>query len=566
MNRTFTLTALAATTLALGACSRDDSDAGNPFLAYVPADTAYVMANLEPTPTDVTDAWLARTQPILDELQSGLEMARNDVESGNVDIESSELQAVLKAVLEELDGKLNRDGLASLGLSLQQHSALYADGLLPVVRMGLGDAESLRAAIGRIEANSGVPIPEREHDGQAYWRAGIEEIGFAAYIAILDDHIAFGMAPTAGEDAYLTTLLGRTKPAQSLADSHALSALNKAKDYTAYGSGYLDVSRVVDELFSADSATTALLQQLGQPGLAGLDPACEREARLVSHFVPRLVAGTTELTADSIGMRSQVEMEPGLAGQLAALLADVPPASDDDSLLGSVSLNLSLGRLKEWLLSTTDVLAANPFECPQLAQYNDTIAGLSAQANQPMPPFAGNFNGFRAQLSSADLDSLDYSTMKGLFSVEMESPQMAIGMAQMMLPGLENLNIEPGADPVEVPQELASLVTPDYSVFAMMSSDAIGLSFGENQQSQLKPFLEDKQDSRGVLFAAEYDMAALAKLQEQAIFAAASTGDPAEKDAVFNMARAYQAMLGRNRVEFVLDGEGLTMNQRQTYR
>ena len=53
--------AAAALVLALGACSRDEESAagaGNALLDYVPADTPYLAANLEPLPEDVVDAWL----------------------------------------------------------------------------------------------------------------------------------------------------------------------------------------------------------------------------------------------------------------------------------------------------------------------------------------------------------------------------------------------------------------------------------------------------------------------------------------------------------------------------
>ncbi|MGD2130132.1 MAG: hypothetical protein PVJ17_12580, partial [Lysobacterales bacterium] len=67
--------ALTATilTLALAACGKDQGETAagqeNALLAYVPSDTPYVVADLNPVPDDVLDAYLARMQPVLDELQ-----------------------------------------------------------------------------------------------------------------------------------------------------------------------------------------------------------------------------------------------------------------------------------------------------------------------------------------------------------------------------------------------------------------------------------------------------------------------------------------------------------------
>ena len=63
--RIFTLTF--ATLLMLAACGKSDEQAsagpdtgGNDLLAFVPADTPYVAANLEPIPEDVLDSYLAK--------------------------------------------------------------------------------------------------------------------------------------------------------------------------------------------------------------------------------------------------------------------------------------------------------------------------------------------------------------------------------------------------------------------------------------------------------------------------------------------------------------------------
>ena len=75
-----------------------------------------------------------------------------------------------------------------------------------------------------------------------------------------------------------------------------------------------------------------------------------------------------------------------------------------------------------------------------------------------------------------EVDFADFSPEKarGMISLEVEKPQMLIGMAQMFVPGMENLELEPGGDPIEVPQELLSFSAEGISVFAAMSNDSIG--------------------------------------------------------------------------------------------
>ena len=58
--------------LSLTACGQSDSTdttevsaTANPLLSYVPADTPYLTANLEPLPEPVIDAYLERWQPVI---------------------------------------------------------------------------------------------------------------------------------------------------------------------------------------------------------------------------------------------------------------------------------------------------------------------------------------------------------------------------------------------------------------------------------------------------------------------------------------------------------------------
>ena len=74
--------------LVLGACGDKDaadglsgSEGSNELLAYVPSDTPYVIANLEPVPDAVIDAYLLRLQPVLDMLQAELTEARQSLAS-----------------------------------------------------------------------------------------------------------------------------------------------------------------------------------------------------------------------------------------------------------------------------------------------------------------------------------------------------------------------------------------------------------------------------------------------------------------------------------------------------
>jgi hypothetical protein len=548
----------------------------------VPADTPFVLANLQAVPPAVTDAWLARAQPMLDEMQREMSAYRADLGDGPETGQGDEFERLALAVIEELDGKMNRAGFESLGLALESHYAAYGHGLFPVLRVTLSDPDALRAAIARIEADS-FDIPEYELNGQAYWKIDDAETGLAAWFAIVDDHLAMGLAPAARENEYLPTLLAQSRPSKSVEDSGALVELVAQKAYTPYGAGYLDTAAVADELLNADSVTLAYLGEVADGEFAwdagAMDPVCRQEFELMTRVVPRLVTGATELGADVVALRYEIELSPMLARALPRLVSDVPPASGSAEM-ASLSLALEVGRLREFLREKATAMAAAPFQCPMLSDVNEQARMASERLNQPMPPFIGNLKGVRAELDRVDPKNMTPEQVHGLLSLEMESPQMVIGMASMMIPGFEELNIEPGAEPVQVPQELMMVATPDFEVYAVMSNDAIGLSLGKGQKDRLLPFMEDDQDNDGTFLSLEYDARAIMELQragQREAMAEATRGlddaDPEQAaelqrmlDSTERMSEAYESMLGRARMEFRFTDSGVTIDQRQDFR
>ena len=61
ISRSILLSLMLAAAFALTGCGRQDNDAP---LAFVPADTAYVFANIKPLPDAVSRAWFDRLEPL----------------------------------------------------------------------------------------------------------------------------------------------------------------------------------------------------------------------------------------------------------------------------------------------------------------------------------------------------------------------------------------------------------------------------------------------------------------------------------------------------------------------
>jgi hypothetical protein len=223
---------LIAGIVAVAGCKKEGGPgavAADSPLTYVPADTPYVAANIDPTPADVTNAWAVKFDKngkygdliagVVDDAEKSMrdESARRDAEcassggggsmmqdassgddtaggnqptdanapqmadisggkpaDGGVDCvqrkaDTEKALKLLDAIKTEVAGKDFKGVLDLFGVSMQNHYAFYGIGLVPVMRIELDKPDNLRATIGRVETTSGSKMGTGKVGGLDYW-------------------------------------------------------------------------------------------------------------------------------------------------------------------------------------------------------------------------------------------------------------------------------------------------------------------------------------------------------------------------------------------------------------
>jgi hypothetical protein len=564
---------IAITALAFTGCNREggvsEQSATNTLLAHVPADTPYLFANIEPTPPEVVDAFMVRLAPSFLMAQNLLNDFKLEINAK--DPEEHKEARLLSALLAEFDGNMNREGLEKLGLSLESHKVVYGMGIFPVVRIALKDPVALRAAIGRVEENSGIPFTSKKLGETEYWNISGGSNQGGIYIAILEDHVAFSVFPASAEAEWLPAFLGQSQPADSGASAKMLTQLNKDKGYTNYGSGFLDLQKIANEFLNPESKTASLISSMTHYDPQEFGEVCINEVKALVAKAPRLVSGTTELSANAVGMSYELEFESSLAAKLVELVAEVPVADNSADKIFSASLGLRMGRVRNFAREQINALIADPFECEQLKHINEGAKAAMEQMDVPVMPFINNLMGFRVSLDEVDFENFTPEKAKGMFALEVEKPQMLIGMAQMMVPGLGELDLEAGGEPIDVTQELMSFSSNGMNLFVAMGKDSIGVASGENQKEGLAAFMDADEDNGNVFFSVDYDMSAPMQFQRnmQKQFYSTEGGDEAVKEAqelAKSMQDIYMQWLGRTRVEVSFTDDGLEIDTRMTFK
>lgn len=529
MNRAKLTTALVCA-LVVSACSDDSEDtttAGAPstaqpvaemtsdaasLLEYVPAKTPYVFAMVEALPESLTNRFWND-----DILAPSRRMFGEFVEKG--DWNDSAESRMAKAALEALTARMTVAGLAELGYNPSEPMAIYGVGLLPVLRTPVGVSGGLESFVTDVETRSGESVPSGTLDGQAYRYFDAGEARF--FGAEQDGMMVLGVLPAGAGDADLKAALGLTRPGESLADSGELSKMIERHGFLSSFGGFIDTVKLVDAFMTPDSAENAALFTLMDYDPASISDVCRAEVREMALVAPSMVAGYTRADDEALAIAGVIELRDDLAQGLANVTAGVPGLGGQGKGIFSFGMGFQILALKQFVQDRVAAIEAEPYACEWFVEMNDSVAQMAQSINQPIPPFASTFKGFVAVVDDFQPPAGNQmpENVSGRVLLAMDNPQILLGMGQMMLPELAQLQLSADGEPV--PLSL-SMVPPGLeNPQVAMTDQAIAVSVGANQAPLLKEMLNDDAPEAGPLMSFGYDLHRFGDMMKDAMGQAA---------------------------------------------
>jgi hypothetical protein len=154
MRRIHRRAALATIACLLAACGKPPASNDAP-LAFVPADAPYVYANLEPVPSAITEQWSRPMQDYWPTLFTTYESMLQDAKLALDD----HTRQIAVTLLDELKTHGSWDKLRTIGLKPDGRMAVYGVGIVPVLRLELGDPAAFKAEVARVEQKAGASMP-----------------------------------------------------------------------------------------------------------------------------------------------------------------------------------------------------------------------------------------------------------------------------------------------------------------------------------------------------------------------------------------------------------------------
>jgi hypothetical protein len=568
------LAVLAISALMLAGCGKDEEPVAlstdSPLLKYVPADTAYVFASLEPLPDDVMD----EIEPMLDRVLVSYRAVLQEVVAAKraemtEEGQNSEEAQRVKALVEELSTLLSVQGLRDAGIARDSLMAFYGNGLLPVMRIGLSDGALFEEAVARFEERAGTEMAVAEAAGQSYRYFDAEEL--RVIIAVVDDQAVFALVPAGFDDAQTGRALGLTLPDNSIAEATVLQDIISKYNYTNHVVGFVDVAAIAERFVGQPTGLDADLMALLEHDNTDLSDVCKAEIREVAGVAPRMVVGYTSISAKRFDSSLVFELRDDIATDLQALPAVVPGLGGDHGGLMAFGMSLDFKAARSFMEARIDALEADPFECEHFADVQGGVAQARESLKQPLPPMVYDFKGFVAVID--DIEGLDVTTqtpptsVDGSFLLAMDNAQGLVAMGAMFSPELAALNLQPGGDPVAL--DLPQLQAMGISAFAALTDNAVAVSVGEESESEVQGMLDAEGSTPPPFMSFSIDAARYYSFMGDAI-AAGDVGEdaptPEMKAALNDLMQSIADLYDRMSGDILFTENGIEMHMTETLK
>ncbi|KPQ26567.1 hypothetical protein [Halomonas sp. HL-93] len=469
----------------LSGCSDDKESAKEAStLSYIPADSPYFMASSDTMPEQEAFDLFQRMQP-MSSLESDLDELRDTLPELEDDKVQHALGALLIAMGEELVGVESLEDVHALGLKMSPQVAFYGLGILPVLRMQLQDEEAFRETLQRILTKAEITPSTATTNGTDYWVL-TPEAPVKAILAIIDQQLLISIVPQDASDELMAQVLGSDLPDSNLEDSGALAELEQRHDFTPYGAGEVDFSRLLNELSSPSHAGTQALMDAVEAEQLDLS-ACQADIDRITSRFPGLVMGMREYNQDRMEMNVILETDEEIVSDLRALTTQVPGLGSTDGM-ASIGMGLNLPLLLQTVQQYAQQVRQNPFSCDELQDLNSAWSEINTAMNNPATMMIGSaLSGLRARIDSLTMTNGEPSG-SGILTLASPNPMGLVTTASAFVPELGALELEPGGDAKQIESMMLPPETP--ALHAAMSNNAIALGADISDPASLQKALE----------------------------------------------------------------------------
>lgn len=487
----------------------------NAHLDLVPADTLIFAGSLEPVPVRkmLEHTGLNYAQRFerddLNQIYQALDL--QDAADG-----VKLLGELLVLYFNHLDDPVEL--LGKLGLGDEFYITFYTVGLIPVMRVQVADRSAFNRTFASIERNARV-APLIRNLGAVEHKVYplIKGVDSPSLVVVeTGDDVAFIV--DLGDPEALSTAIGATKPATSMAKTDEIKRLNRKYDYSAFGTFLLNHRAIVDALTSVENQAGRTVAKLLADDVRAnhirllRNRTCAKEFTIIARIWPRTVAGYRDVAITDSGFTSEfhsvIEIEdPELLETLRRARGYIPRAlidSEDTEL--AFALGLDVGKLGRVAGELVRYMKQWSYECPALVPLNQwgknaASASMTASVGAAMGQgIKGVSIGLLDLVIDGAGDDFRLNKFDAVLAVSAEDPKLLLENAAA-IPGLEQIDIPEDGTPVDawlpIPMTGGRLSVP---LKLALSGDHLTAFAGVKAGRLARAFARDNLEANGLMY------------------------------------------------------------------
>jgi hypothetical protein len=499
--------ALAFSGLLLAACSHKDKDAP---LAFAPADTPYVMANLDVLDDSTRQAILAQVDAELP-----AQVAQMKTQADQLADKDPDMAKYLRTLAGEFDGKTAEQVVQETGVNAKGYMALYGVGLSPVLRLELADPKAFESFVAKLQNDYGKKFDALTIGTQSYQRYVAPASHVQFIIAVVGKQAVLAMLPQDAAQPLLRQALGLDRPSKSVQDTDRLADLAKSKGYAKWAVGEVDLTRLLPLVIGGQDPLAQALQKMraesesaktGEPvtNILQTPPSCQSEAERIAARMPRLSMGYTTLDEKHRDIRFDVALASDIVSAFNGLKVELPGLGSDLTAPFELAIALPMPQLRSFWSAQAEAVANKPFTCPMLDNLNETFGSLGDNMQKAAVPPIGDLLGLHIALDSYTANpNGGMPKIAGRLVIGTNNPAGLLAMAQVTSPMLNGLKLTSDGKPVALPAQLTNALSE--SGWAAMGAKSIGIAVGADEDSKLADVMKQPGGDAGELLRARLD-------------------------------------------------------------
>ena len=394
------------------------------------------------------------------------------------------------------------------GFDLSQPQAIYMDGLVPVIRLGVSDEATFWAPLDEASAASGLSSTDTQLGDTTVrtWRLNPEHARSVDLAVRVQDGIATISFFIYSDDLAAKRLrMALDQPEQSLADSGELKEIRKTHGLDESMTAFIHLERLARGVLEPGSNSLArqlhpaIQASTGKTIEQQMEASCRSELVGLVAQMPRLVAGnTTSASGSALHSRSVLELKNGtVVENLSKLRGHIPAHSREvESQILGLGLGLNIDNLVPATTALWNQFTQADFSCPKLVSAQQQMANVS-------PAMMGLFAGMAQGTSGAGFSLYDLQLSPTQPIPEQYDFLLSIATANPQ-PLLSLLGSTPFGRMVSIPQDGSlkeidlSFMAPGMSVNAGIQGNHIVVFKGEKAQQAVEKIGTESLEANGL--------------------------------------------------------------------